>query len=275
MPYPILTLPYPFAKRLRQLLNPFEIEELQKAAGKTVISPLKPIVTSCKVDTIEFKQNPMNDHAYGLYHRKNHISLPEKDQYFIKCVVARFSDMSEGALNTLKTDQLLIKLKRINLEGCHISHAFLRNVSKMMVVQPTQLDMRFSPAVDEDVKFSTILDIFSCLTHIALKTSYFGWLDDLASTGKKFHIAEVFDDNFEKMFSFCPKALYNFVNKQYADFHFRLFLMTDNIQATVDKIKPFIDPRFDCIINGHIKICIFVCYNGAKYERLEYFYKKA
>uniref|UniRef100_A0A7E4W4R7 Uncharacterized protein n=1 Tax=Panagrellus redivivus TaxID=6233 RepID=A0A7E4W4R7_PANRE len=43
MPYPILTLPYPFAKRLRQLLTPLELQQLQIAAGNSIDS-LKPVI---------------------------------------------------------------------------------------------------------------------------------------------------------------------------------------------------------------------------------------
>uniref|UniRef100_A0A7E4ZXN3 Cytotoxic translational repressor of toxin-antitoxin stability system n=1 Tax=Panagrellus redivivus TaxID=6233 RepID=A0A7E4ZXN3_PANRE len=34
MSYPINTLPYPFKKRLRQLLTPVELYQLQKATGR-------------------------------------------------------------------------------------------------------------------------------------------------------------------------------------------------------------------------------------------------
>uniref|UniRef100_A0A7E4VS36 BPI2 domain-containing protein n=1 Tax=Panagrellus redivivus TaxID=6233 RepID=A0A7E4VS36_PANRE len=60
MPYPILTLPYPSVKRLRQLLDPFELENLQKAAGHNVISGLKPAVMSYKIDSIKFKISNVN-----------------------------------------------------------------------------------------------------------------------------------------------------------------------------------------------------------------------
>uniref|UniRef100_A0A7E4ULC8 F-box domain-containing protein n=1 Tax=Panagrellus redivivus TaxID=6233 RepID=A0A7E4ULC8_PANRE len=276
MPYPILTLPYPFAQRLCQLLSPFELSELQKAAGYDVANVLKPIVETRHIHTVNC--NPIyndNDNADSTYEMYDGLKpLPKKD-YLIKCMHACFYDMSDSALDTFNVNRkIMFDAVRVNCKNCHVSYAFLKSLLKMLVKSPSQFDLRYCYQIDKDVTFLTILTLFPHVNHIALQNVYFGWLIDLSITGKKFHVVEVFGFNFEDMFSFEPEELYNFVTQQYSDFNFHIFLKTDDVEATFNKIALFIDPRFDTEINGGFKLVVTVALNyDAYFNRRVYYYK--
>uniref|UniRef100_A0A7E4ZSZ5 F-box domain-containing protein n=1 Tax=Panagrellus redivivus TaxID=6233 RepID=A0A7E4ZSZ5_PANRE len=263
MPYPILTLPYPFARRLRQLLDPFELELLQHAAGNAVTSELKPIVVSHKGDRAVFEQvfehfpNPIPVYKLKLHCDQITLNISKKDQKLIKCEIVEFSELSNSTLENFNLDQLMVNVVRITFRKCHISNAFLEKVSKI-VLHPRGLDMGYCTNIDEDVKFSTILKIFPYVNCVAIGTSYFGWLDDLVSTGRQLDIVEVLHNNFEEMFSFRPDELYEFVTKQCPEFYMHLYVKTNDIAETVDKIKPYIDPRFDTDVRGYAKIYVTV-----------------
>uniref|UniRef100_A0A7E4WDF6 F-box domain-containing protein n=1 Tax=Panagrellus redivivus TaxID=6233 RepID=A0A7E4WDF6_PANRE len=280
MPYPILSLPYPFAKRLRQLLNPFELQCLQAAAGYNVNTGLKPLVVSHLIKSLDFKSvvtnAPNANPAYVLYNNQNSLTIPKKGQLIISSSMLSFFYMSNDALKTLNTDNLIIGTSLIVLQHCHISNDFLKNVSKMAIIQPSQLDMRNSVNVDEDVKFSTILDIFPRITYVALRKSYSGWLRDLSNTGKKFHVVELFHNNFEEMFNFCPEELYTFTTKQYPDFYFHLCIRTDNANVTFNKAETFIHSRFQSKKNGHKKIIVKISppVHSNEWKQQKYYYKQ-
>uniref|UniRef100_A0A7E4WBX6 F-box domain-containing protein n=1 Tax=Panagrellus redivivus TaxID=6233 RepID=A0A7E4WBX6_PANRE len=283
MPYPILTLPYPFAQRLRQLLNPFELKQLQLAAGHNVINPLKPIVPSSKERELYFIKNFNTDPdaipTYDLYLGSHPtglsqpmISIPKNDKYLIKCLILRFYDMSHLALTSLNTDTLSIKPFRIDLDRCQIRQAFLKTLSKL-VIKPSQLCMWSSPDVDEGTTFSTILNIFPSVNSIAFAKSYFGWLSDLASTRRRFLAVDILHHDVEKIFSFRPEELYSFVIEQHPQFRFHILVVTDDVDATVKKIAPFIDPRFTCEKNGYLKFMLTVKNIMSRYQQ-EYYLKK-
>uniref|UniRef100_A0A7E4URE3 F-box domain-containing protein n=1 Tax=Panagrellus redivivus TaxID=6233 RepID=A0A7E4URE3_PANRE len=277
MPYPILTLPYPFAKRLRQLLNPLELSELQKAAGHDVINTLKPILKTLNVYTVFFGPHFNNDHKVnftdGLYYGTTLISFSKNDHYFIKCDHAVFYDISDTALENFNINQkILMDAIRVEFRDCHVSIDFLTILSKIFVEPLLQFDARRCHQVDEDINFSTILNIFPHITYIALQKAYSGWFYDLVSTGKKFHVVEVFNFDFKNLFSFEPEQLYDFVTKQYSDFYICLFVKTDDVDATLDKLKPFIEPRFDTKANGTVKVVVTVVLNDNTFFLRQLYY---
>uniref|UniRef100_A0A7E4VNN0 Uncharacterized protein n=1 Tax=Panagrellus redivivus TaxID=6233 RepID=A0A7E4VNN0_PANRE len=190
--------------------------QLQIAAGHNVIAALKPDVEIHCIFIADFKLPFDKDHndssIHRLYNGSTWKPFPKKNLYLIKCEYACFYDMSNTSLAKFNAKQeILIDAVRINFKDCHISNVFLRNLSKKLVKPPLLFDTRYCDQVDEDVNFSTILAIFPQVTHIAFQKAYSGWLYDLASTGKKFHVVEVFNFDFENIFSFKPEELYDFV----------------------------------------------------------------
>uniref|UniRef100_A0A7E4UPS8 BPI2 domain-containing protein n=1 Tax=Panagrellus redivivus TaxID=6233 RepID=A0A7E4UPS8_PANRE len=132
MPYPILTLPYPFAKRLRQLLNPFELEQLQIAAGHTVTNPLKPIVTLYKDYGVHFQGNITADpnvittceltriSLNNRFYSHNKINTRKNDQYFINCNAVILINMSTTALESNQGPEFRLHL-RATTANVHIT----------------------------------------------------------------------------------------------------------------------------------------------------------
>uniref|UniRef100_A0A7E4ZYJ5 F-box domain-containing protein n=1 Tax=Panagrellus redivivus TaxID=6233 RepID=A0A7E4ZYJ5_PANRE len=262
MPYPILTLPYPFVKRLRQLLDPFELKELQRAAGPYVRNELKPIVKSCKKDFINICSKDKNDYDVDWLHMK--IKIPEVNQFLIDCTTElKFYHMTNSNFEKPTITQVFIKADIIRFLSCRISNAMLRNVLKI-AIRPWYLDFRYSnTGIDEDVTFSTIVDIFPSVKCITMGKAYFGWLDDLINTRKRLDAVEIFHDNFDELFSFKPADLYDYFRAQYPPFW---FLLTYRVNANrypwiINMMQKFIDSRFDVLENifprHHISKLVF------------------
>uniref|UniRef100_A0A7E4VHM3 BTB domain-containing protein n=1 Tax=Panagrellus redivivus TaxID=6233 RepID=A0A7E4VHM3_PANRE len=263
MPYPILTLPYPFAKHLHQLLSPFELQDLQIAAGHNVINTLKPVVTSCKDYIVHFQGNPNDITTCELLRRTKSfsyatINIREGEPYLTKCERVRLYDMSNPALESINHNNILAKTDRIDIESSHISNVFLHNVSKFLV-QPRKVQIN-GHGFDEDVTFLTILNIFPHANDIMLNNAYFGWLNDLSSLGRELQFIMIVFESFEKVFSFRPEELYNFIENQGPEFRIHLDIKTGDSYLT-DKIKPFIDPRFQHGDFGNANLHIMVGYN--------------
>uniref|UniRef100_A0A7E4VBJ9 Glycosyltransferase family 92 protein n=1 Tax=Panagrellus redivivus TaxID=6233 RepID=A0A7E4VBJ9_PANRE len=139
----------------------------------------------------------------------------------------------------------------MHFEQSHISNDFLKSLSTL-TLKPSSLDI-CNCRCDEDVTFLTILDIFPCITSILVNFAYFGWLNDLSCFGKQFRFILIFYDNFEKIFSFQPEKLYDFVAKQGCEF--RLYIRHYNGDNLTDKIEQYIDPRFQ---HGNFKNANFI-----------------
>uniref|UniRef100_A0A7E4VXT2 F-box domain-containing protein n=1 Tax=Panagrellus redivivus TaxID=6233 RepID=A0A7E4VXT2_PANRE len=269
MSYPILTLPYPFAKRLRQLLDPFELEELQKAAGPYVRNELKPIVESRKMDVVFMS-------AYVLSYMVKHMNAPHAN--LINCLESlNLLHLTSSDFENATTTQLLIRTKRIGFFECHVSNALLNKLSKI-VVRPFILEFRYSHRFDEDVKFSTIIKIFPSVCWIGLGKAYSGWLDDLISTRTLFKAIEIFHDNFDELFSFKPAELYDYVKTQHSTFRILLSYKVNAYRYdwVIHMMQKFIDPRFDIKKNGRPKVTLRVQLidNPSFYHAVRYYYKK-
>uniref|UniRef100_A0A7E4ZQA7 F-box domain-containing protein n=1 Tax=Panagrellus redivivus TaxID=6233 RepID=A0A7E4ZQA7_PANRE len=188
MPYPILTLPYPFAKRLRQLLSPFELQDLQIAAGHTVINPLKPIVTSYKDYGVLFQGNPTAITTGQLYRISMNNVMPFISYYLINnylyCVdKLELRDMTTIVWENMNLNSLLIKVPYINIESSHISNDLLESVAKV-TVKVRKLEV-YNCRIDEDVTIAPIINTFPHVTNISINKAYFGWLNDLSKLERK------------------------------------------------------------------------------------------
>uniref|UniRef100_A0A7E4WA40 Peptidase_M16_C domain-containing protein n=1 Tax=Panagrellus redivivus TaxID=6233 RepID=A0A7E4WA40_PANRE len=88
MPYPILTLPYPFARRLCQLLTPEELENLQIAAGHKT-RHLKPIIQLIKKQCADELYHFIQKQQTEFFMRLIYISGADADQDELKTAIVK------------------------------------------------------------------------------------------------------------------------------------------------------------------------------------------
>uniref|UniRef100_A0A7E4UQX5 F-box domain-containing protein n=1 Tax=Panagrellus redivivus TaxID=6233 RepID=A0A7E4UQX5_PANRE len=251
MPYPILTLPYPFAKRLCQLLSPSEVQELQIAAGHNVIDPLKPFVSSIQNYGLSLYGIATTDphaintcQAYlsspGNVFSSTNLTNIRRDSVRYSVEVLLLLNMSNTALKNLNLRSQQIKTYLIDINSSHVTNDLLKNVARTTVgcEYLTVYDNRF----DENVTFDTIVDNFPRLNTLILNYAYCGWLSDLTNARKNLNLILRFD-SFETVFSFRPEELYDFIAKQGPKFCIYLSLES-NDPAAIYKVMAYIDPRF-------------------------------
>uniref|UniRef100_A0A7E4V9R1 FTH domain-containing protein n=1 Tax=Panagrellus redivivus TaxID=6233 RepID=A0A7E4V9R1_PANRE len=212
------------------------------------------VITTCELNRILCNKHFLSSHM---------INLRETDQYFIECEYVQLSNMSNTALESVNQNSLLMKTQELHILKSRVSNVFLKNVSKI-TVGSFKLNI-YTRHVDEDVTFTTIFNFFPHLSLIMIHTAYFGWLTDLSSLGKRLKSIFIADDNFERMFSFMPDELYDFVAKQGPQFHLQLHIKMDNIHQ-IDKIKPFIDARFQPGKEGDGNFIVSICFVQSRSE---------
>uniref|UniRef100_A0A7E4W812 F-box domain-containing protein n=1 Tax=Panagrellus redivivus TaxID=6233 RepID=A0A7E4W812_PANRE len=208
MPYPILTLPYPFAKRLRQLLNPFELKELQRAAGSCVRNELKPIVKSCNMTAVRIIPKGKNDCILKCV--DNDMTISKVNQLLVNSLLGLWCVfLNNSNFENATTTQLSIRAVTIAFYSCHITKTVLRNVSKI-AIGARRLDFR-SSFIDKDVTFATIIAAFPTVNCMTIEKAYSGWLHDLKDAKKDFREVDITHDNFDELFSFKPADLYDYI----------------------------------------------------------------
>uniref|UniRef100_A0A7E4ZYM9 Pectinesterase n=1 Tax=Panagrellus redivivus TaxID=6233 RepID=A0A7E4ZYM9_PANRE len=124
MPYLILTLPYPFAKRLPQLLNPVELRNLQIAAGHSEGS-LKPIVLTCNVYIASFNGNTSDFISVG----QQKVVKIHNNKVFCKCEYAFFIALSEVVVENYYFNNTHYAANVVTFKHCKVSTKFLENVA--------------------------------------------------------------------------------------------------------------------------------------------------
>uniref|UniRef100_A0A7E5A1X7 DUF3822 family protein n=1 Tax=Panagrellus redivivus TaxID=6233 RepID=A0A7E5A1X7_PANRE len=210
MPYPILTLPYPFSKRLYQLLSPLELQRLQTAAGYD-IHDLQPLVTTHTVDSFyaySWKHVPAPPFTIVIkVPGKEQIALPNVD-HVVNCrYETNLWYMSSSTFKNLKTR--MVGTPQANFIYCDITNDFLQQASK--VVETSVVNIILSK-VKEDVNFLSVTQMFP-----KVKSILFNYYAD---PEKRIENNYLFGRDylyfafcrFEEFYCFKPEELFDFIN---------------------------------------------------------------
>uniref|UniRef100_A0A7E4ZYV1 Sulfotransfer_1 domain-containing protein n=1 Tax=Panagrellus redivivus TaxID=6233 RepID=A0A7E4ZYV1_PANRE len=144
--------------------------------------------------------------------------------------------------------------------------------------KPRLLDFRYSSSgIDKDITFSTLVGLFPHVICIRIGKAYFNWLDDLNGTRKQYRTINIIHDDFDKLFSFKPPDLYDFVKSQPPIFSISLTYRVSvyRYHWIIHMMNKFIDPRFSDAKNGFCKVTLRVelFENIRIYRDHHYYYK--
>uniref|UniRef100_A0A7E4VQX4 F-box domain-containing protein n=1 Tax=Panagrellus redivivus TaxID=6233 RepID=A0A7E4VQX4_PANRE len=275
MPYPILTLPYPFAQRLCQLLTPEELENLQTAAAHE-IGQLKPIVQSMRSKLVIFYA--INSKV--VMNLVNHsIRTSVYKTSYLKCDVLGFHQLNESMFKKSNFSHLYFKAKKLGFWGCDISITFLKTVALMIpaIHQLNQLDLSFSQRIDEAIKLPFIFHYFPNLLCFKTSRAYKGWVNDLLDLNigglSFFYIKHT---NFDELFSFKAEQLYNFIQKQQSKFMISInykYSADANTTEIKRSIVTLLKPKFQIVKKGVGKIELNIASTPFNQEQLRFDYK--
>uniref|UniRef100_A0A7E4WDR6 F-box domain-containing protein n=1 Tax=Panagrellus redivivus TaxID=6233 RepID=A0A7E4WDR6_PANRE len=255
MPYPILTLPYPFARRLCQLLNPEELENLQIAAGYNT-RHLKPIIQLIKTQTAGINNENSNVTLYFTETRNNHkLTRSKTDEApFLKVESLFLFKLTKSLFEKSCFTHLFIITEQLNFCGCEITVDFLKMIALRIpqIYDVTWLKFVCRCQIDKDVKLPFIFNTFPNVKVFEINYAYNGWLTDLLDLNvvnqRGFSLLH---KNFDELFSFNADELYYFIQKQQTEFFIRLTYICD-ADADQDEIKKavvtLLKPRFPTVV---------------------------
>uniref|UniRef100_A0A7E4UVC5 F-box domain-containing protein n=1 Tax=Panagrellus redivivus TaxID=6233 RepID=A0A7E4UVC5_PANRE len=172
MPYPILTLPYPFAKRLSQLLSPSELKNLQIAADLITVGPQKVV---------------------------NIL----KNKILCKCEYAFFNSLSDAVFENHDFNNTHYAANIVTFKNCKVGTNFLENMAKKLR-QSTELYFEDKCEIDKSIKFPIIFNLFPFLNTLYITTACNGWVRELvdANPVTKIHIISIEHDNLDELLGF-------------------------------------------------------------------------
>uniref|UniRef100_A0A7E4VPI8 F-box domain-containing protein n=1 Tax=Panagrellus redivivus TaxID=6233 RepID=A0A7E4VPI8_PANRE len=250
MPYPIASLPYPFRRRLRQLLSSTELLSLQIASGNLENSKhLLPVQTYRSVpqlcignlddDTVELKWF-QNDQFYD----HNGSNLLNSPALFLDSL--NESNMSDWVFHYV----WLANISSLEVANCTITEQFLTKLSCKQL-KPTTFSIQSwseKQFLDDGTKFSYIFTTFPLL-----ETCYFqyslvpGWVKHMVEYGKT-NLKRVYitENDFHKLFSFKAVELYQFVKAQNDGFQLHMWYnRVESVASVESKVLPLFEQYFE------------------------------
>uniref|UniRef100_A0A7E4V061 F-box/FBD/LRR-repeat protein n=1 Tax=Panagrellus redivivus TaxID=6233 RepID=A0A7E4V061_PANRE len=245
MPYPIHTLPYPFKKRLRQLLTPVELHELQKATGPLETNHfLMPIQKNRKCECLIFRK--MVDNKILL------DTIPTFEK-------RNFSDVVEAPYLSLKNfDEKAISIhffnfvqfQKVRILELHLDITTVPFVIAMAQkrMQLTHLNIYFATEASESqLRLPVFFKAFPAVLHFSFMLyAYKGWVKDILDC-KMFGLEQltIMSTNFDKLFSFCPEEVYQLVKSQHYKFKLELLHLTEkDFSVEIHRTLPLFKPYF-------------------------------
>uniref|UniRef100_A0A7E4URL5 F-box domain-containing protein n=1 Tax=Panagrellus redivivus TaxID=6233 RepID=A0A7E4URL5_PANRE len=260
MPYPILTLPYPFARRLHQLLSPDELENLQTAAGPD-ISQLKPIAQSLKMDYASFTLSDFNVVTLTISNYNDVVTMASCNPLIVKCKHLYVQCLNADIFKKCNfMTKLYLTAEQLHIDRCTVDMKLLTAIAS--IVNGVK---RFETVnVENDVKLAGIFELFPRITNIFMPHAYKGWLGDLLRQNVTGLMElSVKHTDFDELFSFRSEELYQFVQNQSPEFKFEILLITPKnpIQTVImdqsdigNCILPLINPHFDIVEGENCKV---------------------
>uniref|UniRef100_A0A7E4UV52 F-box domain-containing protein n=1 Tax=Panagrellus redivivus TaxID=6233 RepID=A0A7E4UV52_PANRE len=253
MPYPILTLPYPFAKRLQQLLSPFELQNLQIAAAHFK-GPLEPVVMTSKVYRITFEGDTSD--VINLTVACNSLDMKTKtvnignEKVVYQCPHASFNSLSNAVFDNICFNNLYYAAKIVCIKYCKVSLKFLENIAaRFKITNLRDLYIREGNEIDNDVKISTVYKMFPFLKTLSIATAYNGWIRELLDPDFTTEIEYLLlrHDSLDELLSFNTVDFHRLVEK-----HPRLNLyMVYKVPGQIHESKEYFEMRIKKAFSLH------------------------
>uniref|UniRef100_A0A7E4V8K8 Uncharacterized protein n=1 Tax=Panagrellus redivivus TaxID=6233 RepID=A0A7E4V8K8_PANRE len=235
MPYPINTLPYPFKKRLRQLLTPAETLQFQKATGhlenKHYLLPIQKYQQCWRVAITTDKKLTSSwclddSDSVGLsmelgpcMYRPKHIHLHNVLETHLSCPIFDYVLFDSADTLTLSdiviTESLLLALAAKKLKLTTFANA-----------------VPFPEVFDVDApRLHAYFDAFPTMTGCFRPCpAYEGWLQDLIEINKpNLKYINIASDDIEKLFSFCYEDMSKLFKRQCSEFRLNLEYKVDDL----------------------------------------------
>uniref|UniRef100_A0A7E5A282 FTH domain-containing protein n=1 Tax=Panagrellus redivivus TaxID=6233 RepID=A0A7E5A282_PANRE len=271
MPYPILTLPFPFARRLCQLLTPEELQNVQIAAGHE-IEKLKPIVKSIENKDTLFHFADSKIECVDFNEHSEVLSYLTEDSTLVKCKTAMFQTLTGSTFKNIDLTKIHLKTEELTFTMCNISIDILKSIASRI---PAKHEVRefllFQTRTDENINFPLVFGLFPNLKKIRFNQAYEGWLDDLSNINVvQLEYLCVQHTKLNELFHFKPEELLGFIKKQSPEFRLNIVFACPpgaNLLQVSKVIMVFLKPHFD-ILNGKYKIDV---HNGSSQVWLTFY----
>uniref|UniRef100_A0A7E4VKD7 F-box domain-containing protein n=1 Tax=Panagrellus redivivus TaxID=6233 RepID=A0A7E4VKD7_PANRE len=239
MPYPILTLPYPFAKRLPQLLSPLELQNLQIAAGR-FDGQLKPDVLACNFDCAIF--NGDTSDIITIPMRK--VVKLHNNKIICNCEYVFFESLSNAVFENDHFNNTHYAASIVTMERCKVSTKFLENMAKKLT-ELTELHIEDESEVDKSIKFPTIFNLFPFCKFLAITTAYNGWVRDLvdASISTKIKRLTIEHGDLDELLSFDSDDIQSLLEQ-----HSKMYMiLTYKVPGPIQESEEYFESRFNKI----------------------------
>uniref|UniRef100_A0A7E4ZW92 FBA_2 domain-containing protein n=1 Tax=Panagrellus redivivus TaxID=6233 RepID=A0A7E4ZW92_PANRE len=216
MPYPIATLPYPFRRRLRQLLSPAELYQLQIATGSLDDNKdLLPLQTCNFIENLVFEKDDTKIALIWAKSFAEKIKLSGNNLYNVKNV--HLGNLNESTLSDLEFHNVVTtNIANLHIVGCEVTIHFLASLSRRKV-KPTFLKIHsWSSLCTGTAKFSQLFEVFPTLEECSFKNFLMsGWVESMVDYGRtNLEVMSIWNSNFRIMVDFKPVKLYQFVKCQ-------------------------------------------------------------
>uniref|UniRef100_A0A7E4V3E6 F-box domain-containing protein n=1 Tax=Panagrellus redivivus TaxID=6233 RepID=A0A7E4V3E6_PANRE len=272
MPYPIATLPYPFRRRLRQLLSPNELVQLQIATGSMEDNKdLLPLKTYYSISSVRM-QRVSDSYFRFRWSTSNQVikdGLHLLSPKYLYLDNFTESDTSSRFFHHLWPSNVI----ELIINGSTITKDFLTKLSQKQLNPKilninTCSDLLFTA---NDTKFSHFFKTFPLLETAVFQ--YFltsGWVRHMLGYGKT-HLKDLYiaDKNFDRLFSFKSAELDEFVKAQHAGFKLHIlyegsaFNGDKNVASIESRVLPMFEQCFERTDRHDFSIFLGIMYENS------------
>uniref|UniRef100_A0A7E4ZXH4 F-box domain-containing protein n=1 Tax=Panagrellus redivivus TaxID=6233 RepID=A0A7E4ZXH4_PANRE len=215
MPYPIASLPYPFGRRLRQLLSPTELLSLQIASGSLENNEhLLPIQTYQSVPQLGIRK--LDDDTVELKWFQDNKGYERNGSNVYNGKYLLLESLDESNLSDPIFDYVWLEnIPTLALDDCTITESFLTKLSHKLVKVSDLSVYSWSDGqfFNDGEKFSLIFETFPLIEGCDFKYSLVkGWVKHMIDYGKT-NLKElcIIDNNPWNLFCFTAAEMHQFV----------------------------------------------------------------
>uniref|UniRef100_A0A7E4ZXQ2 F-box domain-containing protein n=1 Tax=Panagrellus redivivus TaxID=6233 RepID=A0A7E4ZXQ2_PANRE len=279
MPYPICTLPYPFRRRLRQLLSPTELLSLQIATGTLKDNKhLLPIQTYHSVSELLIEKQ--NDDTVGLKWVKNEQIYEHNGSNLFTAIYLCLDNLNELDLSDPVFDYVWLgNIPKLVVLGCTITKHFLTKLShKLVKVSDLSVYSCSDGQFFKDGEmFSLIFETFPLIEGCDFKYSLVpGWVQHMVEYGKT-NLKElcIIDNKPWNLFSFTAAEMHQFVKAQSPEFVLRMmYISVSKVGIIESRVFPFFVPCFKLtsLPANRLSFSIELVIEGENQEQVQHFF---